>query len=75
MWQWNNDWLVQERQKDLLREVERQHLLHTLLAQRQPTPRYYGPILVWLGRQLIVWGSQIQERYTPMELCGDSCEA
>ncbi|HEX6293095.1 MAG TPA: hypothetical protein VFZ66_28185 [Herpetosiphonaceae bacterium] len=75
MWHWNNDWLVQERQRDLLHEAERQHVLRIVLAQRQPTPRSYGPVLVWFGRRLSTWGARIQARYTPLEWCGDAYDA
>ena len=40
--------------------LERRHLVQTALGQRQA--RFYQPALASLGKQLVIWGTQLQNR-------------
>jgi hypothetical protein len=56
-------WLVRrERNRDLLCEAERYRLVRQALAARQRQGRFYCWALIWLGRRLVDWGRQLQER-------------
>jgi hypothetical protein len=52
-----------ERNKDMLREVQRERLARLALAGRERHDRFFGWALSWLGHRLIAWGQSLQGRY------------
>jgi hypothetical protein len=45
------------------RETNARRLQSQAGAGRDPSPRFYGRALAWMGRRLANWGRQLQERY------------
>ncbi len=54
---------ITERSQAMLREAERQRLIHTILAAQPQPDRFYDPVLAGLGRLLTDWGLRLQARY------------
>jgi hypothetical protein len=48
--------------RDLLREAERDRMIHQALAAKQQT-RLHQRALVWLGTHFVAWGCILQRRY------------
>ena len=58
----------QERNRDLLRDVEKHRLVRQALAGRQVRADIHCRALSWLGRHLEGWGCFLQQRYgVPVE--------
>ena len=49
---------IRHQQAATQRHLERQHLIHEALAERRV--RFYQPALVSIGRQMVIWGMQLQ---------------
>jgi len=49
---------IRQQQAAAQRHLERQLLVREALADRRV--RFYQPALIRLGRQLVVWGTQLQ---------------
>jgi hypothetical protein len=65
MWPLQDEWQVQERQHDLVAQVERQHQITLALAGQAGRTTRYAPMLIWLGRRLTTWGTRLETRYQP----------
>lgn len=65
MWPLQNEWQVQERQRDLLARAEQQHRIALAVAGEPRRLAYFAPLLIWLGRCLSTWGAQLETRYQP----------
>jgi hypothetical protein len=59
---------ITERSQEMIREAERQRLIHAILAAQPKPDRFYAPVLAGLGRALTGWGLRLQARY------GASCD-
>lgn len=58
------DLLVQEeRSEELLRQAERERLVHIALSNSIRNGRLYCRALGWLGSQMVGWGHSLQKRY------------
>jgi hypothetical protein len=53
-----------ERNKDMLREAQRERLARLALAGRERHDRFFCWALTWLGHRLVAWGQSLQERYS-----------
>jgi len=51
-----------ERNKDLLREAEKDRLVRLALAARERRGLVFLRALAWLGRRLIIWDQNLQKR-------------
>jgi hypothetical protein len=56
--------LIEQRRNDLIREREMQTLAKIAQAGQEASNPFYADTLAALGRQLITWGEQLEERYT-----------
>jgi hypothetical protein len=65
MWTGNDDWLVRERQRALLEEVEQRQLISLVQSEQTTRSVYYRSALFWVGQRLTGWGVRLQERYAP----------
>lgn len=52
--------MIQQQHAAREARLERRHLVQTALGQRQA--RFYQPALASLGKQLVIWGTQLQNR-------------
>lgn len=52
------------RLEDVRREVEDRRLAKRLRKGRGRSGRFFCGVLVWLGQQLVTWGSRLEERYS-----------
>ena len=63
----NNDWVLlkiaEERRRDLLRQLERDRLIHEAEAGNPERGHALYHVLDWAGRQLIRWGERLQARH------------
>ena len=63
---YENDWmlwqLAQERQRDLLRQIERERLVRQAQLGRPQGHAFYH-LLDWTGRRLVRWGEHLQARH------------
>jgi hypothetical protein len=55
--------LANERRRDLLHEREHDRLVRQALVQGNKYPYLYCRALTQLGRWMVAWGQQLQERY------------
>jgi hypothetical protein len=62
MWNRNYDSHLQ-RQNDLIREAERERLARFAVRAGRPRSsiRVVRPAVMWFGRQLVAWGSSLQQ--------------
>ena len=49
---------------DMMRKAARQRAIRAALAGRGGRIAFYAPMMVSLGRQMMVWGHALQARYT-----------
>ena len=63
MLRWLDVAVLQDRRKDLLREVEKDRLARLALAGREMRTRFYCRALSRLGRFLVNWGWHLEARY------------
>jgi hypothetical protein len=54
--------LALERNRDLLREAQRDRLVRLALAGRKSPEPLFLRALAWLGCRLIIWGQNLQKR-------------
>jgi hypothetical protein len=66
MLNWIDVQVQEQRRQDLLRDIERRRLIHTLKTARPRSAHFYSPALANLGRRLVVWGSRLQAHYGPV---------
>jgi hypothetical protein len=52
--------LMEERQRDLLRELERDRLVREAQSMNHPHRHTLYHALDWMGRRLIRWGERLQ---------------
>lgn len=67
--------MTQEHFKDLLRQAERDRLVHQALAQNRAQNRRTSMrrrAIAWVGSHFVAWGCYLQRRYTfrPLEADG-----
>lgn len=55
--------LLEQRRNDLIRESEMRGLAKIAQAGQEDNSPFYADALAALGRQLINWGEQLEERY------------
>lgn len=56
------DYLVmQEQHKDRLRNIERERLIQAAGLQHGIDLKSYRKVTGWLGKQMVKWGSKLQE--------------
>ncbi len=55
--------LLEQRHKELIHEREMQTLAQTAMEGHENDSPFYADALATLGRQLITWGEQLEERY------------
>ena len=66
--------LLEQRREELIREREMYNLAKTAMAGRENDNNpFYADALAALGRQLITWGEQLEERYAAA--CSESPSA
>ena len=63
MLNWYEVLVLEERNRDMLREAENQRLVRQALAGRQARAGIHCRALSWLGRHLVDWGCFLQQRY------------
>jgi hypothetical protein len=55
--------LARERQREMLREAEKNRLVRQVQAGRGRQQRFYSRALTGLGSRLVLWGCRLQTRY------------
>jgi len=55
--------LLEQRRNELIREREMYNLAQTAMEGKDHDNPFYAEALASLGRQLIAWGEQLEERY------------
>lgn len=55
------EFIMYERQKDLLQEAERMRLINTLQRQKLNEPKTYRKVTNWLGLKMVTWGAILQD--------------
>lgn len=50
----------------MLRRAERRRFVREALGQRQGRVTFYAPLLLSLGRRLMLWGRALESRYAPL---------
>lgn len=66
---WVDEQIARQRFDDLMREEHLHRLAElasALQARQSRPPRFYGPLLVSLGRRLVMWGCRLEARYSAM---------
>ena len=53
--------VVQEQHKDRLRTIERERLAQATKLQHRLNLKLYRRVTNWLGKQMVKWGSKLQE--------------
>ena len=48
---------------ELLEEAERERRIRLVLAGKRRASPFFGRLLAWIGRRLVVWGNRLQLRY------------
>jgi hypothetical protein len=66
MLNWVDEQIARQHMEDLVREEQLHRLAISALALQSRPPRFYGPLLAGLGRRLVVWGGQLESRYSAM---------
>ena len=61
---WVDEQIARQRYQDLVREEQLRQLASLVLVERARAPRFYGPLLVGLGRRMMLWGCQLESRYS-----------
>lgn len=56
--------VIQQQHKDRLRNIEHEQLLQVAKLQPGINTKLYRKTTSWLGRQMVKWGSKLQE-YDP----------
>ena len=64
--------IIRHQQAALQTRLIRQRLVREALANRQV--RFYQPALVSLGKRMVIWGTQLQRRYTDLSLAPEASE-
>lgn len=57
--------MMQEHNKDLLREAEKERLLRRARKEMPREPNLFSRGLGWLGQQLVHWGCLLEKHYSP----------
>ena len=64
---YQNDWMlskfVEERQRDLIQQIERDRLIHEARRANHPQQHTVYHALDWVGRQMIRGGERLQARH------------
>ena len=63
---WVDEQITRQHFEDLIREEHLRRLAIAASALRPQRPRLYGRLLVGLGRRLVIWGGQLETRYSAM---------
>ena len=63
MLNWNQVLAQQEHYQDMLREAEKTRLVRLARAEQPAGPGLAPRGLAWLGRRLVQWGQNLEERY------------
>ena len=50
---------------ELLAEAEHGRRVRALLANEPSSAPFFAPVLAWLGKQLVRWGTCLHTRYDP----------
>lgn len=65
---WNrSEYLHMQHHQELIREAERERMALRVLRTGRPrsSVRFVRPAVLWFGRQLVNWGSALQDYYNP----------
>lgn len=65
MMTWIDEQIAFARSADMQAAERRRMLVQLAVGARPMPPRFYGPVLAQLGRQLARWGAGIEARYSP----------
>lgn len=72
MWHGYEEWLIREREHQRREEARRAAQIRLALAEHDPAPALYAPLLVWVGRRMSGWGQAMERRYSaPAAPCYD----
>jgi hypothetical protein len=52
-------------QEERWKEAEMERLSRRLLGQKRKTPYWLGRVAVWIGKQMVVFGSRLQAYHVP----------
>lgn len=58
------EYVVEERQKDFLREAERMRLINSLQRRRSNEREKFREVVNWMGTQMVNWGLKLQSYKT-----------
>ena len=68
--------LAELYREERLREAEMCRLARLALANKPKQSNHLYTALVWLGKQLVLWGTHLQKQYgTAIQLSGDAKKA
>jgi len=51
--------------EERMRAAEMARLTHRMHAQKPKRISYLGTVLVWLGKQMLLWGMRLQNNHIP----------
>jgi hypothetical protein len=64
---YQNDWMLlkiaEERQRDLMRQLERDRLIRQADLVNRPHRHTLYHVLDWMGRHMVRWGERLQARH------------
>ncbi len=64
---YHNDWMlskfIEERQRDLAQQLERDRLIRESQRAIHPQRHLVYHMLAWVGRQLVYWGERLQAQH------------
>ena len=56
--------MQKKHSRELLRQAEQERFMRRILESRNQNNRLHGQALSWLGRRMVAWGQDLQERYS-----------
>jgi hypothetical protein len=62
---WIDEQNARQHFEDLARAEAHHHMVKQALAAQAPARRFYGPLLARFGRRMVIWGIQLEDRYSP----------
>lgn len=63
MLNWVDEQIREQYRRDLLREADHDRLIAKARGEQPKARRFYGPVVVQLGRWLVTLGCNLQSRY------------
>jgi hypothetical protein len=65
---WAAIYIAKIRQEEMLREAQQARLVRETLRHRMGDQPQNLHALAWLGKKLVIWGSNLERRYGPSRI-------